>query len=54
MDNKLVITSGQREVGRSNPDIENWEVQAIMYKTHKQKWYTLQLREIWPLFCNNF
>ena len=32
IENKLVVTSGEREEGRSKTGVGNWEVQIIMYK----------------------
>ena len=44
-ENKLVVTSGEREGGRGKIGEEDQEVQTTMYKINKLQGYTVQHRK---------
>ena len=37
---------------RGKKGVEDEEIQTIMYKINKKQGYSIQQREIWPVFCN--
>ena len=46
IENKLVVTSGEREERRGIIRVGDWEVQTTMYEINKQQGYIVQCRGI--------
>ena len=49
-----MVTSGEREEGRGQIGVWDYEVQTTMHKINKAQGYIVQHRELLALFCNNF
>ena len=53
IENKLVVTRGDREVGSGSIQIGDSELQTTAYKIDKQQGHLVEHRELQTLSCNN-